>query len=225
MHVHEVRPPGPTSAVVLLHEAWGVTPYTRDVADSLAAAGHHVLAPDLLHRDPESHPIPYGELRRLLPAIERMSDDNVLRDVDAVRGELEAIGWSDTETGVVGFCLGGRMAFLVALTWSLGASVSFYPGGVVTSTFPNLPALIPRVSDLCSPWLGIFGDADATIPVEDVERLDRALDPVDHLVEIVRYPGAEHAFHNSRRDSFAPEAAADAWARALAWLDRHLART
>lgn len=224
MHVHEVRPSDPTSAVILLHEAWGVTPYTEHVADDLAKAGHHVVAPDLLHRDPEPHPIAYGDLERLLPAVERMSDDDVLEDLAAAREALVADGWSDASTGVVGFCLGGRMAFLAALTWPFGSVVSFYPGGIVTASFPNLPPLLARAQTLRSPWLGIFGDEDETIPVADVERLRRTLTSADPSVEIVRYAGAAHAFHNDRRDGHAPEAAADAWARALAWLDRHLVR-
>jgi carboxymethylenebutenolidase len=85
----------------------------------------------------------------------------------------------------------------------------------------SLLGLIPALS---TPWLGLFGDADASIPVEEVERLRAELStraPVE--TAIVRYPGAEHGFHCDARPSYSAEAAVDGWARTLAWLDRHLA--
>src|SRR5262249_52921524 len=78
---------------------------------------------------------------------------------------------------------------------------------------------------LATPWLGLFGDADAGIPVADLERLRETLDreaTVNH--EIVRYPDAEHGFHCDRRPSYQEAAATDGWKRTLAWLGRHLAR-
>jgi carboxymethylenebutenolidase len=76
---------------------------------------------------------------------------------------------------------------------------------------------------LQTPWLGLFGDADGSIPVEDVERLRSTLDTstaVEH--EIVRYPGAEHGFNCDQRPSYHPDSAADAWTRTLAWFGAHL---
>ena len=75
-----------------------------------------------------------------------------------------------------------------------------------------------------TPWLGLFGDLDAGIPVEHVERLRKSLDadaPVDH--DIVRYADAGHGFHcDARPDSYNAEAAVDGWQRALAWLGEHV---
>lgn len=224
MDVLEVRPGGARGAVVVLHEAWGVTPYTESVAERLAELGMHVLAPDLLHRDPEPHPIRYSELDRLLPAVERMRDEHVLADLDVVRDRLAADGWRDADMAVLGFCLGGRFAFLAALDRPWGAAVSFYPGGIVTPTFASLPALVERASTLQAPWLGLFGDADDTIEVADVESLRDALASVTTPTEVVRYAGAPHAFHNDRRLSYDEKAATDAWSRTTAWLDRHLGR-
>ena len=116
------------------------------------------------------------------------------------------------------------MTFLVATRRKLGAAVGFYAGGIVTPRMPAFPPLIGDTGKLATPWLGLFGDADAGIPITDVEQLRAALDhdtKVPH--EIVRYPGAEHGFHCDQRPSYQEAAATDGWKHTLDWLRRHLA--
>ena len=72
------------------------------------------------------------------------------------------------------------------------------------------------------PWLGLFGDQDASIPIDDVERLRVALDATAPATEIVRYADAGHGFHCDRRPDYIEADAHDAWARTVAWFDRHL---
>jgi len=80
------------------------------------------------------------------------------------------------------------------------------------------------VPGLRTPWLGLFGDADPSIPVEDVERLRETLNAgADVDTSIVSYPGAEHGFHCDVRESYDEASATDAWRRTLEWLDAHLA--
>ena len=121
--------------------------------------------------------------------------------------------------------MGGRVTFLVAARRAIGAAVGFYGGGIVTARFPQFPALVDEARALQTPWLGLFGDDDESIPVDDVEALRTELTnaPVD--AEVVRYEGAQHGFHcDVREDHYDADAAADAWQRALAWFDTHLAR-
>jgi carboxymethylenebutenolidase len=124
----------------------------------------------------------------------------------------------------VGFCFGGRVTFLVAVRRRLGAAVGFYGGGIASQgRFAQLPPLIGEAPNLNTPWLGLFGDADQGIPVEDVERLRATLDaqaPAAH--DVVRYPQAEHGFHCDQRPAYHQAAAKDAWQRTLAWLSQHL---
>ena len=143
------------------------------------------------------------------------SDASILTDVDSALAHLRAERYADGQIGIVGFCFGGRVSFLVALRRALGAAVGFYGGGLVNARFPQFPALVDEVASLQTPWLGLFGDQDASIPVADVETLRAALAavaPVD--TEIVRYPDAGHGFHCDRRDDYRPDDAADAWRRA-----------
>jgi hypothetical protein len=114
-------------------------------------------------------------------------------------------------------------SFMVALERSLGAAVGFYGGGIVTGRFPQFPTLVDRVGELQTPWLGLFGDEDPSIPVADVEALRTALEGVPVDSEIVRYAGAGHGFHCDVRNEYHKEASADAWTRTLDWFARHLA--
>jgi carboxymethylenebutenolidase len=155
----------------------------------------------------------------VLPLFEGLSDAGILTDVDAVLAHLPH---KPERVGVVGFCMGGRASFLVAAERWLGAAVGFYGGGIVTGRFPQFPTLIERVGDLQTPWLGLFGDEDQSIPVDDVERLRQELDGADVPTDVVRYAGADHGFHCDERPSYNAEAATDAWARTMAWFETHL---
>jgi carboxymethylenebutenolidase len=114
------------------------------------------------------------------------------------------------------------VSVLAAARRAFGAAVGFYGGGIVTPRFPQFPALVDEAATLKTPWLGLFGDEDGSIPVEDVETLRTALvkAPVD--TEIVRYGDAEHGFFCDERPAYHSSAADDAWSRTLDWFDRHL---
>jgi carboxymethylenebutenolidase len=210
------------TAVIVIQEAFGVNDHIEDVTRRAAEEGVHAIAPALFHRS-GGGTAPYDDFSKVLPMFEGLTDDGILMDVDAAVEHLHGLGYEDRSIGIVGFCMGGRVTFLVAAERALGAAVGFYGGGIVTGRFPQFPTLIDRSAGLKTPWLGLFGDADSGIPVEDVEQLRARLDevaPVAH--EIVRYPGAEHGFNCDRRPSYHPEAAADAWKRTFAWFQEHL---
>ena len=209
-------------AVVVIQEAFGVNAHIEDVTRRFADAGYHAVAPHLFHRA-GGGTAPYGDFSKVLPLYEHLDDGGILVDLDATRAHLHAAGWDDGQLGVVGFCFGGRVTFLAALRRRLGAAVGFYGGGIVTARFPQFPPLVDEVADLQTPWLGLFGDRDQSIPVEGVERLREALLATQVATEIVRYPDAEHGFHCDRRDSYDETAAKDGWNRTLAWFDAHLA--
>jgi carboxymethylenebutenolidase len=209
--------------VVVVQEAFGVNAYIQDVTRRFAAAGYHAIAPHLFHRS-GSPALDYGDLEPVMAQMQLLTDAGTLDDVGTAVGELHAAGWTDDRIGIVGFCMGGRVSFLVAGTLPLGAAVGFYGGGIVHGRSERMPALIGMADTLRAPWLGLFGDADRGIPVEEVEELRRELAtraPVE--TEIVRYPGTEQGFDCDARPSYSAEAATDAWGRTLAWLDRHLA--
>jgi carboxymethylenebutenolidase len=224
MPVYAARPEGaePRGGVIVVQEAFGVNDHIEDVTRRFAAAGYHAMAPHLFHRA-GGGTAPYGDFEKVLPLFEGLTDDGILADVDATLARLADQGIAAERAAIVGFCFGGRVTFLVAARRRLGAAVGFYGGGIVTPRFPQFPPLIGEVPAMRTPWLGLFGDQDASIPVDDVERLRAELDgaPVGH--EVVRYASAGHGFHCDVRPEYEPDAANDAWTRTLDWLGRHLA--
>jgi carboxymethylenebutenolidase len=223
MRAYEAMPDGGAStAVIVIPEAFGLNGHIEDITDRLGAAGHRALGLDIFHRS-GGGTAPYDNFEKVLPLFEGLTDDGLVADIDAAREHLHAVGLADSAIGIVGFCFGGRATFLAALRRPLGASVGFYGGGIVTGRFPQFPPLVDESAALQSPWLGLFGDADASIPIDDVERLRSTLDERTTVAhEIVRYPEAEHGFNCDQRPSYHPDAAADAWQRTLAWFTTHL---
>jgi carboxymethylenebutenolidase len=210
-------------AVIVIQEAFGVNDHIKDIAGRLAAAGYHAVAPEMFHRT-GGGTVPYDDFDATRVHFAGLSDKGILNDVDGALGYLRSAGWADAQIGLVGFCMGGRVSFLVAARRRIGASVGFYGGGIVTARMPNLPALVDEAPSLATPWLGLFGDADGGIPVEDVEALRAALAAAPVPSDVVRYPGAGHGFNNDQRTSaFHAEAAADGWSRTLDWFGKHLA--
>jgi carboxymethylenebutenolidase len=224
MALFEAVPDGTTrGAVVVIQEAFGVNNHILDVVGRFAEAGYHAVAPHLFYRT-GSPAYGYDDFSVVIPHVLALTDEGLLSDVRAALGHLRASGWADRQIGVVGFCLGGRVTFLVAGHEALGAAIGFYGGGVVTGRTESMPALLDLVPGMRTPWLGLFGDADGSISVEDVERLRHELNSrADVDTAIVRYPDAAHGFHCDVRDSYDEAAATDGWRRTLEWLDDHLA--
>ncbi|MGH9102257.1 MAG: dienelactone hydrolase family protein [Acidimicrobiales bacterium] len=221
MACYEAAPEGEASAaVVVIQEAFGVTDHIEDVARRFAARGYFALAPHIFHRTGGPR-LPYDDFSKTAPHMQALTDEGQLEDVDAALAYLRP-RFHDAHIGVVGFCMGGRTSFLAATNRTLGAAVGFYGGGIVTARTPNMPSLVQKVAALRTPWLGLFGDQDQSIPVEDVETLRKALKDAPVETEVVRYPDAGHGFHCDARPSYHEDSAKDGWRRTLDWLSRHL---
>lgn len=217
----------PEAAVIVLQEAFGLNTYIHGVVGELAAAGYLAVAPAIFYRT-TTDVIPYGDHSLIMPHIEALSDPELQSDMDAVTAYLGAEGFTPDKIGAVGFCIGGRVSFLLAAQRRLGASVTFYGGGIVTAApafEARLPSLLPVAGSLQTPWLGIFGDQDRSISVDDVVRLQEAVEASTVDTEIVRFAEAGHAFHCTDRPEFDEAAAAEGWGRTMEWLQRHLIAT
>jgi carboxymethylenebutenolidase len=221
MECFEARPEGAERAVIVIQEAFGVNDHIKEVTTRFAGEGYRAIAPALFHRS-GGGTAPYDDFSKVMPLLEGFTDDGALMDVDATIAHLAGAGFDAARVGIVGFCMGGRVSFLVSVRRALGAGVGFYGGGIVTPRFPGQAKLVDEAASLQTPWLGLFGDRDGSIPVDDVEALRGALDraPVDH--DVVRYPESEHGFFCDLRPSYHAEAAADAWPRTLDWFAKHL---
>jgi carboxymethylenebutenolidase len=223
MRTHVALADHARGGVVVIQEAMGLTGHIAAVGDRFAAAGYTAVAPAIYHRTGD--PVFEGsfDFGDVAPHMQAVSDADVLADIDESLAILAEHGLSADRCGVIGFCMGGRLAFLAAARRILGAAVTFYGGGIARTRFDNLPALIGEAADLQTPWLGLFGDLDQGITVEDVEAIRSAVADAPVPTEVVRYADANHGFFNDTRAAFHPAAAADAWARTLAWFETHLA--
>jgi carboxymethylenebutenolidase len=224
MRLYEAVPDGePRGAVVVIQEAFGVNPHIEDVTRRFARAGYHAVAPEMFHRT-GGGVVPYDDFGPVIEHFIGIGDDAaILTDVDATLDYLRSIGFDNRRIGIVGFCFGGRVSFLVAANRAIGAAAGFYGGGLVTTRFQQFPALIDHAPTMQTPWLGLFGDLDGSIPVEDVEQLRTALIAAPVATDVIRYADADHGFHCDARPAYNAEAAADAWNRTLTWFDSHLA--
>ena len=211
----------PRGGIVVVQEAFGVTAHIEDVARRLADAGWYAVAPALFHR--QGSPIlAYDDFAAVMPVMGELTAEGLAVDVAASFDHLEQVGFAPDRMGIVGFCMGGAVALFAATIRAVGAAVTFYGGGVAEGRF-GLPSLVALAPELRSPWLGLYGDQDTGIPVEQVEELRKATDAAPVESEIVRYAEAGHGFHcDARPDAFHPESAADAWRRTLAWFDLYL---
>jgi carboxymethylenebutenolidase len=219
LSVHE--PAGdPKGGVVVIQEIFGVNDHIEDITRRLADAGWLAVAPHLFHRtgDPK---LGYTDMDEGRAHAGKMTGEGILEDVDAAIARIAEAGIASSRTGIVGFCMGGSVALLVATRRDLGASVTFYGGGIADGRFGFGPQL-EEAPALRAPWLGLYGDLDHGIPVDDVEKLRAAATRSGQPTEVVRYPDAGHGFNCDQRGSYHEPSATDAWRRTLEWFDRYL---
>jgi len=191
--------------VVVLQEIFGVNSHIRAVCDRLAAQGFIAIAPALFDRFQRDFVSGYSaeEIATAISLMKSLDWDVLLLDTRAAHEALRA---EANTVSVVGFCLGGSLAYLAATRFSdLGAAICYY-GGMIVNHADTKP--------LC-PVMMHFGESDHSISMRDVESVRaKRLE-----TEIHTYP-AGHGFNCDERNSFNPEQAALAWSRTMALLDK-----
>lgn len=181
-------------AIVVGMEGYGITPQLLRVAQRLAGLGYSTLTPDLYYR--------FGGTDEKNPQAlyAQVNADDALADIDVCVERARTLGASSV--GILGFCMGGRLAYLSNLAGQrVDASVCFY------GTIQKLLGSPPK------PQLCFFGTRDDFVPSDAVESI-RAHHPDDTFV----YEGAEHGFMRDGSDAYHPQAAADAWSKTVAFL-------
>lgn len=192
----------------------GVDEFIRDICERVASRGFAAIAPDLYHRQGEPHDEPWTKIR----------DTEALRDMAQAVMALTALSRTDPErVGVVGFCMGGRLAFLhAANNPALRAAVVFHGGNILVAR-EGLPSPFEQARNIRAPVLGLFGLEDENPSPADVQKIDAELTRLGKAHEFRSYAGAGHAFLNFTRPAAFREAQATAaWAKCLAWLEHYL---
>ncbi len=197
-------------AVVMIHENRGLNEHIKLMADTLAKEGYVVLAVDLFNGQIASNQEDAGQLSG---AVRENPTEAIANLRAAVRylASLENVNASQISS--LGWCFGGQESLQLALNtepnYPLSSTIIYY-GRLVSD--PD------ELSKIKWPVLGIFGDQDDSIPVENVTNFESALDSLGIPNEIYVYEGVGHAFANPSRDSYAPEQTADAWNKTLSFL-------
>jgi carboxymethylenebutenolidase len=222
MEIFVARPAATArGAIVVIQEAFGVTSHIQSVCQLLADAGWVAVAPALFHRV-ETQVFAYDDLPSVMPVMQSLTQAGIDADLDAAFGYVESLGFSPPSVGVVGFCMGGSVALYTAATRSIGAAVTFYGGGLAQGRF-GFPSGLTLAASLRTPWLGLYGDLDTGIPVDDVEQLRDIASQATVDTEVVRYANGQHGFNCDDRPAvFDAAIAADARPRMLAWFDAHI---
>ena len=215
---------GPFPGVLVAHHMPGWDEWSFEVTRRFAHHGYVAISPNVQER------IPTDLLRdqRMQYIRERggLSDEEMLGDLQAGLDYLRSREYEVGRIGVIGFCSGGRVAYMVGCRLDVDAAVDCWGGSVVVlpeALTPNQPqAVIDMTPDLKCPLLGIFGNDDGNPDVEQVSKTEAELKKQGKEYEFHRYDGAGHAFFSWERPSHRPEQAADGWQKVLAFYDKHL---
>jgi carboxymethylenebutenolidase len=213
MRLYRVRPrvedaATPPAAVIVLQEAFGVNEHIQDVARRVAAQGYLAVAPDLFHRS-GVETVEYTDRETAMSLIAELGSDPIVNDVGAAVTHLaDDEGVPASRTAIVGFCFGGRAAFTAATVLPVAATVVFYGPGIVGG--PH--AVLDRTANISGPVLMFVGDADPTIPADDVAAIQAAAQWASTDIRVVVFAGAGHAFHcDARPAQYVDDAAREAW--------------
>lgn len=213
----EARAARPTgNGALILPDVRGLHPYYEELALRFAEHGVDALAIDWFGRTAgiDRRPDDFEHMRH----VEAATWEGLSTDVTAAAAALRADGDGRvTRLFTVGFCFGGRLAFLsTMLGLRLAGAVGFY-GTLVGPGRAGIPVPVDVADRIASPVLGLFGGADRTITSEHVEAFRAALERAGVEHRLVTYPGAPHSFFDRRAADFAAESEA-AWTEVLAFI-------
>ena len=200
-------PPGkPRGAVVVLQEIFGVNAHIRAVTDSYAAEGYTAIAPSLFDRVRRGIQLGYGpeDKTQAIGTMQQLKPDETMKDVAAATAVVKSSG----RVGTVGFCWGGRIAYLAACDLPVSCAVVYY--GKIVDVLDKKPKRAVMYH---------FGSLDKSIPVSDTGKIAAAYPDSPLYV----YEGADHGFNCEQRSAYNPEAAALARQRTLGFLARCVA--
>jgi len=220
MSVTLMQPDGATSpspGLILCHHREGVDEFTLDAGRRLAAGGFVVAIPNMYHRRPA------GEAWE--SSRKTMSDTNVVADLRATADLLTRQPSVRADAlGIIGHCMGGRTAFLgAAVMPQMKVAVVLYGGGIFKTEGEGMPAPIALIGDIQASVLGLYGDHDHVVPLDEIKRLIAALEQhnIGHDFHVYRDVG--HAFQDYTRPKMHfKETSEDAWRRILEFLHKTL---
>ena len=217
--------PGNYPGVVVIHHLPGWDSWTREVVRKFADAGYNAIAPHLFTR---WLPMAPDELFKKAFSTWGPPDPQVMGDIAASARFLKDQPSSNGKAGCIGFCSGGRQAYLAASqVEELDAAVDCWGGAVIPDERFSVSELRPvspfeATKDIRMPLLGIFGNDDQFPTPAEVDKIEAALKEHGKDYEFHRYDGCGHGFWANTRDSYRAEATQDSWGKVMAFYEKHL---
>jgi carboxymethylenebutenolidase len=221
MNLYIARPEGdrPLPAVLVIQHQNGVDRFTEEMTERTAEAGYFAVTPDLYHRDgPDCKDD--GPTRR-----GRVRDVNVIKDIGATVNYLKGNKGVDSgRMAIIGFCMGGRVAYLMAAaSKDFKAAITWY-GGSCFRKWGEGPTPFERTAEIGCPIQGHFGDTDQNPSLDDMAKLDAELTKHNKTHEFFSYKDTGHAFLDRHHpDRYVAESDRVSWQRGLKFLRKHLA--
>lgn len=207
--------------ILVVSEIFGVHEYIADTCRRLAKLGYQAIAPELFarHGDPRK----LTNIQEILTNIvAKVPDAQVMSDLDACVAWAKVSGGDTARLGITGFCWGGRIVWLYAAhNPQLKAGVAWYGRlvGQASALTPKQPTDL--AGNLKAPVLGLYGGADAGIPLDTVWDMQDKLKAAGGKSMIHVYDDAPHAFHADYRPSYRKEVAEDGWKRMREWFGKN----
>lgn len=208
---------GANPGLLVFQEAFGVNPHIRDVAMRFAREGFVAIAPELFHRTAAAGwEGRYDDFPSVMPHMKALNDSSMAADQRAAFDWLRGYMGESLPICSIGYCMGGRAAFLSSLALPIAGAVCNYGGGIA----PNAgnPGLLGRAGGVQCPLLLFWGGRDKHIPPEQVRAVSDALRSAGKNFVNVEISNADHAFFCDARASYSPSAALLAWPLTLAFL-------
>jgi carboxymethylenebutenolidase len=215
---------GPYPGVVVIHHMPGWDGPHKEIGRRFAHHGYVAIVPNLQFREGKATP---EENSASIRAAGGMPDDRTMGDVQGAIDYLRALPYVSRKVGVIGYCSGGRQAYLAACTLrGIDAVIACYGGGVVAKPeelSPRQPvAPVEFTKNLQCPLLGLFGIEDTRPSPADAAKTEEALKKFGKTYEFHTYENAGHAFFAVDRPQYRVHAAVDGWKRVFAWFGKYL---
>jgi len=220
MHAYAARPDGdgPRPAIIVFQEAFGVNRHIRKLVESFTRQGFVAIAPELFHRSaPPGFEGSYTDFPAIMPHLQALTTAGMEADIQA------AWEWVELQPGVrkgsvvcIGYCLGGRVAWIANSLLPFKAAISYYGGRIA-------PELLLRAPALHGPMLFFWGGLDQHIPPEQIAAVVESMRQAGKPFVNVVFSDANHGFFCDERLSFNRAACKESWALTLAFLREKLA--
>lgn len=215
---------GPYPGVVVIHHMPGWDEASKEIVRKFAYHGYVALSPHLHVRESRLDPPENFETLRAKGGI---PDGQCMGDLRGALAYIRNLPYLNGKVGIIGYCSGGRQAYLAACTLpGIDAAVDCYGARVIMGPadicerHPQAP--IDLTKDLSCPLLGLFGNDDTRPSPEQVNQTEAELKKWNKTYSFHRYDGAGHSFFAVNQDAFRPAAARDGWEKIFRWFEKYL---